>query len=49
MNKPIFRGGEFYETPDVELLDVKFDSGFAVSDTSNMPGADYGDNDLGGL
>lgn len=33
MKRNFLRGGEFYDAPDVEILDVKIEGGFNLSDT----------------
>ncbi len=46
MKKKFLRGGECYIAPEVEILDVKIEGGFNMSDI-DAADADYFDNELG--
>lgn len=37
MNKHFLRGGESYSAPEVEMLDIKIEGGFALSDLDIDP------------
>ncbi len=45
MNRNFLRGGESYDAPDVEILDVMIEAGFKLSDADILPADedDYGE------
>lgn len=43
MNRNFLRGGESYDAPDVEILDIEIEGGFALTDIDPADEDDYGD------
>lgn len=43
MNKNFLRGGESYCTPDVEMIDIKIEGGFALTDIDPVNEDNYGE------